>query len=139
MFLIGSLFSDLKATGAMTSNAPIAVFSADGTATGATIDCLGYDRVLLTFFSGTLTTGTFTWGIYHGASSDMSDEAAVSSTDIKGTIPAWAATDDNAVTTVEVICRKRYLRVKCVGASTAVGTVGCVALRAAPAHAPVTT
>lgn len=139
MFLIGSLFRDSIVKGVMASNAPVVAITTDTTTVGATIDTQGYNRVLFTMITKTVTDGDYNVDLYHGDASDMSDEAAVASTDVIGTIPNWTAdTDDDKYVNFELVCRKRYCRIKIVSTNTSSGVdaIGGVANLFNPGKAP---
>lgn len=125
MIMIGSLYKDLYPEPAKSDEGIFAV-TGDGTIVGSILDMHGKDRVLVAGISGTITDGTHTVKIEHGDDSGLSDAADVVASDLNGSLPAFLAADDNKVKTVEVILRKRYLRVSLV--STGVTTGGSIAL-----------
>lgn len=94
--------------------APIAV--SDNTAqVSDTIDIQGYDAIKAVLMSGVLADvdATFAVQLFEGDASNMSDEAAVSSSDsLYGTVANWTFADDNAVQQFGYRGSKRYLRVK---------------------------
>lgn len=106
---------------------PAAILT-DGTSTGSTIDRAGYDSLVFAVQSGALTDGTFTCSLWESDDSGMSGETEVSAGDVLGTVPSFAgatAADDNAVKWFGYNGSKRYVRVKCVRASTATGGYLC--------------
>jgi hypothetical protein len=114
----------------------------DGTSTSATIDTAGYDSLEWLIVSGALTDGTFTATMYHGDASNMSDEAAVTSTDhILGTVSSFVgatSADDSATKRFGYRGPKRYVRIKVVRASCSTGGYLCaVAIQGHPKSAPV--
>lgn len=142
MFQIASLYNDLLPKGIMASNAPVVAITTDTTTVGATIDLQGYARAVFVIITKTVTDGDYDVDLYHGNESDMSDEAAVSASDLNGTIPNWTAdTDDNKYVSFEYVARKRYVRIKVVSTNTSSGVdaIGGVVLLGQPDHAPVQT
>jgi len=141
MYSVGSLYHDLYPEGGLASNVPISNIASDTTTVGATIDALGFAELLLVLFSGTLTDGDYDYDFYHGDESDMSDEAAVASSDIiGGSLPDWEdhTADDNKVVTVAVRCRKRYFRIKIVSTNTSSGGyLGAIVLKGRADNPPV--
>ena len=117
---------------------PAAIISANGTTTGQTIDTVGFGSLEFLFLAGAITDGTFTVTIYEGDASDMSDEAAVADSDLLGTEPVFASTDDNLVKRVGYKGSKRYVRAKVVqtGATTG-GFLSCLVVQGHPKTAPV--
>lgn len=107
------------------------------TANGNAVDLLGFNKAYIIVVSGTITDGTHTIGLEE--SDDGSSWAAVSSSDIIGTLPVIGATDDDKIWAVEYRGRKRYIRVKTTvsGNPSSGGTYGAVVLKIFPRHAPV--
>ena len=105
---------------------------------GAIVDTLGYNAVEFIFTSATITDGTsYTVSISEGDAANLSDAAAV--TDLLGSAPVFAATDDNTTKRVGVVgTGKRYLRATLtpVGATSG-GTFSAVAILGHPLSAPV--
>lgn len=99
------------------------------TATGSTIDCLGYDAVEILIDSGTCTDGTHTVSLTE--SSDDTTYTAVAAGDLEGTFPAIITTNDDQCYTVGYRGTKRYLRpVITVSGSPGTGAIiGIAALR----------
>ena len=95
----------------------------DLTHTGNTIDMLGYESLTVYAHTGVITDGTHTFAIYHGALANMSDEVAVPSDFVIGSLPVLAAADDNGVFTFGYVGKKRYVRVKVVTASSTTGGI----------------
>lgn len=120
---------------------PAAIISGNGTTTGNTIDTVDYASLEFVFQSGAVTDGTFTITIYHGDASNMSDEAACSSTDLLGSAPTFVgatSADDSATKRVGYRGSKRYVRAKAVqtGATTG-GFFSAIAVQGHPRTAPV--
>jgi len=123
---VGGFYSDSKQEGLFgtdnDTNNVIENITTDTTTTGAIIDCDGYQRALLILGTGTVTDGDYDFQLFTGDNSAMSDEAAVSATDINDTITDYAAdTDDDKDQRVELILRERYLRIKVVSTNTSSG------------------
>ncbi len=105
----------------------------------AIIDLQGYNSAEFLLQSATLTDGAFAPSITEGNQANLSDGTAVSAADLIGTIAAatFAATDDNVVKRLGYGGSKRYIRlsITATGVTTG-GTMGAVALRGDPLHAP---
>lgn len=140
-FEVGSFFHDMLPAGAMQSDKIVEEITTDTTTVGAIIDTQGYNRILFNFFTGVLQDGDYDVQLFHGDDSAMADEAEVDASDINGTLPNWTEdTDDDKVESVELVCRKRYFRVKVVSTGTTNGAyVGALASLGNPDHAPVQT
>jgi hypothetical protein len=115
---------------------PVAITTGNATLTSEIIDTQGFESLEFAALSGAITDGTFTGTVYHGDASNMSDEAAT--TDLVGSAPVFAATDDNVTKKVGYIGNKRYVRIKFVqtGATTG-GFLTCVAIQSHAKNAPV--
>lgn len=117
---------------------PQAILAGNGTLTGATLDTQGFESTAVVVYSGTITDGTGTATVYEGDASNMSDEAAVAAGDLDGAFTQWATTDDNVTRKVGYRGKKRYIRVKLVGAGqTTGGFFGAVYVQANARNAPV--
>ncbi len=103
------------------------------TATGSTIDTLGYRALLVQFETGALTDGTHTPKLTE--SDDDSSYSDVAAADMQGTLAALAA---SAVVQVGYIGKKRYVRpVITVTGSPATGLAASVdGLLADPVNLP---
>lgn len=119
----------------------VQTISSDVVTSGGVIDLAGYEGCLVSFFTGTLTDGTYTPSLYAGDESDMSDEAVVDSTELTdggavgGSFDAFAATDDNSIQSLGYIGKKRYIKLKVTSASTSSGGVlGGTVTKGLPRH-----
>lgn len=121
------------------SISPAAAPTANGTTTGQIIDGDGYDSVEHIAMTGVVTDGTFTGHLYAGDASNMSDEVEVTdAAELIGTVPVFAAADDNVVKRVGYRGNKRYTRLKFVQAgATSGGFIASVAVKGHPKIAPV--
>ena len=130
MFTMGSLFKDLLAKVAVKLTT---VTNGNTVTTGTNIiDCLNVDRVLLAFWTGTITDGDYALSVAQGDESNLSDyagNAIVEDTDTNGDLPAFTAdSDDDKVLTVEILPRKRYIRVDITQSNGSSGGIfGCLA------------
>lgn len=99
------------------------------TATGATVDLLGYDAAEILIDAGTCTDGTHTVSLTE--SDDDSTYTAVAAGDIEGTCPAIITTNDDQAHTVGYRGTKRYLRpvVTVAGSPSTGATIGICVLR----------
>ncbi len=137
MFGIGSFFEDCKPLGAGASSTQTFTINTDATTTGVIIDTQGYKHAVLVLGTGVLTAGDIAWHIYHDDAIAMGTEAEIAAADYNGDIPDWTAdADDQKIALVDVILRKRYLRIKIVSTNSA--NVVCFAhcILAEPMHAP---
>lgn len=98
----------------------------DLTHVGNTIDMKDYESLSIYVHTGTITDGTHTFAIYEGDASDMSDEAAVGSDFVIGSLPVLAAADDDDVFVFGYVGKKRYVRTKCVTAGSTTGGIFAV-------------
>lgn len=130
------LHNNVKATPALNPQA----ISANGAVNGAIIDLAGYESAEFMIQSATLTDGTYTPSITAGDVSDLSDGAAVGTTDLIGTIAdaTFAATADNSVKKLGYKGGKRYIRLTVTAAGvTSGGTLAAIAALGHPKSAPV--
>ena len=106
---------------------------------GAIIDTLGFSGLEFVVTSGTVTDGTsYTASLTEGDAANLAGGNTVVAADILGTLPVFAATDDNLTKRVGYAGNKRYVRLSLtpVGATSG-GTFSAVAVLALPASAPV--
>lgn len=120
---------------------PAAIYNSNGTKTGAIIDSKGYSSLVFTLQSGALTDGTWTHQVFGSNASDMTGEVELTGTDLCGTNPALAITEDSACEQVGVNIAKvgyRYYRQKATQASATTGGFVCgTAILGNPRFAPV--
>lgn len=110
-----------KATKIMSAVTPTAGAAGTSAINGTTLDCSGYDGVLIGVHFGTIVAGAVTSiKAQHGDASDMSDAA-----DISGSSVTINDTDDDKVFYIDVRVKKRYLRVV-VSRATQNATVAAV-------------
>ncbi len=105
---------------------------------GSIIDTLGYNTLEFVVTAGTVTDGTsYTVSLTEGDAANLAGGNAVAAGDILGTLPVFAATDDNVTKRVGYIGAKRYVRLTItpVGATSG-GTFSGVALLGHPLVAP---
>lgn len=124
---------------------PGAIYNANGTKTGATIDTQGYEALEFALQAGVLTDGTWTSAVFAGNAANMSDETDISSTGLIGVTagPSFAITDDSVVKRVGVNVAqvgKRYYRIKATQAAATTGGYFCgSAILGKPRFAPTST
>ncbi|MEV8043562.1 hypothetical protein AB0P02_06875 [Streptomyces griseoluteus] len=112
----------------------------NGTVNGTTVDLHenkdAARSAMLVVHTGTITDGSH--AITLQESDNGSAWSTVGSTDLQGTAPTIAATDDDAVFELGYVGAKRYLRAVVVtsGATTG-GTLGATILRAFPRRTPI--
>lgn len=129
------IHNNTKFTGAIN---PAAAPTANGTRTGVTIDHQGFESTEYVVQTGVITDGTFTYTLFHGDASNMSDEVAVPAEDLIGSNPVLLSTEDSLTEKVGYKGIKRYSRMKEVQSGATTGgfaTVLCVQSR--PKNAPV--
>lgn len=125
------------------SIAAAAIYAANGTKTGATIDSAGYESLTFALQSGALTDGTWTSAVYGSNDSGMAGEVQLTGTDLIGSDPSFAITDDNVLKSVGVNLAKlaqtyRYFRQKATQAAASTGGFLCgQAILGSPRFAPV--
>lgn len=124
---------------------PGAIYNANGTKTGATIDSAGYESLTFALQAGVLTDGTWTSAVFASDDSGMAGEVDISATGLIGVTagPAFAITDDSKVKRVGVNIAqvaKRYYRIKATQAAATTGGYFCgSAILAKPRFMPTAT
>lgn len=121
------------------SISPVAIITGNGTTVGQTIDTQGFGATEHVVAAGVITDGTFTFTMFEGNASNMSDEGAVAAADLIGSNPVFVATtDNNLVKKVGYKGAKRYTRMKAVqtGATTG-GFISATAVQGTARNAPV--
>ncbi len=97
-----------------------------GTVNGTAVDTGVYNNnfrdVLFVLTSGTLTDGTYAVAVEESDSSG-SGYAAVDASRVLGSLPSFAATDDNTVKYVGARPTKRYVRITVTATSATTGGV----------------
>jgi hypothetical protein len=116
----------------LTALAPTAI-STDTNTDGLIIDLARRPANITFFFSASaFTDGVFTATVFHGAASNLSDAAAVSTEMVVGQGSAPAATaiiGTNVWKKITVVATKRYVRLRIVSTATDAGaTVQAIAL-----------
>lgn len=132
------LHSSIKVSPAIV---PTAILT-DGTSTGSTIDTKDYGSLEFVVCAGTLTDGTFTFSLWESDDSGMSGETEVTSAaSLLGSAIVLAgatAAHDNSAHRIGYRGNKRYVRMKCVRASTSTGGyLAAIAIQSHPRVAPV--
>jgi hypothetical protein len=123
--------------GASTALAPQTITTA--AVDGAIIDVSGFDSLSFVVTSGTVTDGTsYTASLTEGDAANLSDGTTVAAGDILGTLPVFAAADDNTTKRCGYVGNCRYVRLTLtpVGATSG-GVFSAVAVQGHPASAPV--
>ena len=105
---------------------------------GSIIDLSGFNAAEFVIVSGNVTDGSYAATLTEGSASDLSDGTTVASTDLLGSAPSFASTDDNVTKRVGYVGAKRYVRLTLTptGASTG-GYFAAVALKGHAASNPV--
>lgn len=120
------------------------VTATDNTAlTGQIIDRQGYQSLAFVIATGTLADAdaTFAVTMEHGDQSDLSDTAAVTNSDLQGTLASAGFTfaDDDECRVIGYKGDKRYVRITITPTGNAGNApIACVALKGHPLAAPVT-
>lgn len=112
----------------------------NGAVVGGIIDTAGFESLLFSITSGTLTDGGYTPSLTEGDEDDLSDGTAVAAADMLGTIEAatFAATDDDTAKKVGYRGNKRYVRLTLTAAGvTNGGFFAATAHLGHPRNAPV--
>ncbi|TWB22142.1 hypothetical protein FBZ89_104392 [Nitrospirillum amazonense] len=105
---------------------------------GSIIDTLGFNGLEFVVTAGTITDGTVAATLTEGDAANLSDGAAVTNDGILGTLPTFAATDDNKTKRVGYSGSRRYVRLTLTPTgATSGGTYAAVAVLGHPASAPV--
>lgn len=112
----------------------------NGTATGTAVDLhehLDASRsAMAVVFAGTMTDGSV--AITLEESADNSAWSTVAASDLQGTAPTVAATDDDKVFELGYVGHHRYLRIKAVTTgATSGGTFGAIIVRGFPRRTPI--
>ncbi len=101
------------------------------------IDLLGFDSAAIAIQAGAITDGSYAVTLTAGDAADGSDQASAAASVI-GTLPSFAATDDNATKRFGYAGNRRYLKVTLTGSGiTAGGLFAAVAVLGNPSSAPV--
>jgi len=97
-----------------------------GTVDGLSVDCGTFSNnfrdVTFAILSGTLTDGSYAFTVEESDASD-SGFAAVDTFRVQGSLPTFAATDDNVLKSFGVVPTKRYVRIVCTATSATTGGV----------------
>ena len=109
----------------------------DATTDGEKLDLQGFNGITFVLFTGTVTLGDVTPLIQD--SDDNSIFADVADVFLVGTEAGaiLEAGDDDAVSSIGYVGKKRYVRLSAVSDNSANMVVGAVALKGAPLKAPV--
>lgn len=115
----------------------LAAIVASTTTVGEIIDTQGFEGLDFGVRSGTITDGAYTTIIEDGDAANLSDAANVSSDLIIGTLPAFAASEDNVTKHFGSVSKKRYQRISIVSTgTTAGGLFSATAIKGKPRSAP---
>ena len=108
----------------------IQAITSDTTTAGAIIDLQGYGAIEFIVQSATLTDGTYTVKLEEGNAANLSDAAVPDTSNVFGSLPSFASTDDNVAKRVGYrVGAKRYVRLSIVSTgTTSGGTLGASAL-----------
>ncbi len=127
------------------SLAPAAIVTGNATVAGAIIDTLGFNSLTFVVMSGVITDGTFAAKVYGDSASNMATEVELTGSDLIGSLPAIAITDDGVCERVGVNLAKlqgsyRYFRLKLTqAAATTGGFISHFAVLGSPNVMPTTT
>lgn len=107
------------------------------TATGTTVDRLGYTRAMFVAHVGTITDGTFAFDFEE--SDDDSTWSNIASTDLSATVANATSSVDDRVLKVSYLGSKRYLRcnLTVTGSPSTGGPIGVVVVKDGARTAPV--
>jgi hypothetical protein len=104
------------------------------THTGETIDTKGYEALDFCFNFEITTATSITIAIYEGDESDMSDEAAVDSSQLIGALVISSTGSQTAH--IGYVGNKRYVRAKVTGAGSVSVVASGIAYKGRAAHQP---
>lgn len=108
------------------SENPAAAVTGNATVAGATINRDGYESIEWAIQSGAITDGSFTYAVFAGDASNMSDEVQVAAPELLGANPSFVATTDNNKTKkVGYAGPKQYARLKRTQAGATAGGFIC--------------
>jgi predicted membrane GTPase involved in stress response len=117
------------------------VTNANTVMTGDIIDTAGLESLEFVVISGSMSDAdaTAAVSVEHGDQANLSDAAAVSASDLLGSVPSFVATDDNVVKRFGYRGGKRYVRIKITPAANDAGsmTMSAIALQGHARNAPV--
>lgn len=99
--------------------------ASDTTTVGEIVDTKGFESVDIAIASGAIAAGDLAIIIEDGDDAALADAAAVSSELIIGSLPSFAATDDNVVKHFGCISKKRYIRISAVSTNSTTSTEVC--------------
>ncbi|MEI7606865.1 MAG: hypothetical protein WCJ64_05735 [Rhodospirillaceae bacterium] len=103
----------------------------------AVIDLQGFNGAALAVTSGAVTDGAYVASLTHGDAANGSDQADASAS-VLGSLPTFAATDDNAVKRFGYAGPHRYLRLTLTPSAATVGGIfSALAILGHPASSPV--
>jgi hypothetical protein len=113
--------------------------STNTTTVGEIIDRANFEAVEFVIHTGTVTDGTYTPLIEHGADPALSDAAAVPDNQLLGTelgAQVVAADDDNGSNKIGYVGDLRYVRLSLVSAGVTTGgtAMSAIAVLGHPAH-----
>jgi hypothetical protein len=98
------------------------------TTIGNIIDTKGFESLDMVLASGVITDGDYEVTLEHGDEANLSDGAAVASTDLIGTLPSIDENDDNAIEHFGYIGKKQFVRPSIVSTNVSTGgTMGIIA------------
>lgn len=129
------LFSNVLPVVALNSTA----ISSNTTTNGNIIDTQNFEALMFQVYSGTITDGAYAITLQHGDASNLSDATSVPSEFILGGLAdaGFVAADDNTVKSFGYVGHKRYVRMSIVSTTVSSGgTLGAIALKGRPRHAP---
>jgi hypothetical protein len=97
----------------------------NGTATGSTVDLLGYESALVLISTGVITDGSHAITLEDSNDNFSSDTTTVAAGDMLGTIltPLTSGSGGSAVQAVAYVGKKRYLRAKVVTSGATTGGI----------------
>lgn len=115
-----------------------ATISSSTTTAGNIIDTQGYNSLTFILNVGARTDGTYTISLEHGDAANLSDTAAVTGTDLVGTVAGSAVAAAQTQKKLGYVGNKRYVRASIVSTGVTSGaTVGALAVLGRPNVGPV--
>lgn len=107
------------------------------TTVGDILDSQGFESLTMLIQSGVVTDGDYVALLEDGDDPALSDAAVINSDNVIGSLPSFAAADDNAVKSVGIVTKKRFVRLSLVSTNvTGGGFFSAVGLKGHAASRP---
>jgi len=130
---------DSKSSSASAVAVNFQTIASDTTTVGTIIDSQGFESLIFSLVTATVTDGDYALILEDGDDSGLSDAATVTSTFLVGSLPAFTEdTDDNLSLDVGYIGKKRYVRASVVSTnfSASGAVIGSMVMKGHKASRP---